>query len=500
MHGQPIGYHFDAYPVSRDPSGGSMEGIWWQPRSTVKDVLVISNSSEKSIGGVLSLSDASGKLWHDRWSLAPHETQRMNVGDVVRKAGLSGSYGGITFASASSAPALDGVHFLYDETAGFSALMNMFDRDPAVKLEQRTWAGNKQWTMWAPMLALQMPDPAARFPSGTVLEPIVFLRNATAKKVSASITLKWRGDSAKGQVKLPDVNLASFETRQLEIGPMQKKLGIPDDAHWALVTLSSPESPDDLLAIAASYDSTGRYGAQTPFSDNLGAFWSGGQWQVDATHNAIVAVTNGGNRATDALLTLHFENGTKNYEIQQTIQPGEQMWLNLSDLIHHGVPDRKGNALPADVTSGTYDLEDLNPGLGGNLIEGKVVLDKTWGHLTYGCLTCCGYSPYLSPDPVNVTVNGVGGISTFGTNNCTGQSGYGLNSYYSSTGKWSSDNTGVAKVTAFQAQGIAPGATIGSATATIPSGDGGRPKPPCPQAHKRRIHPCQRRQFRLTSS
>lgn len=40
--------------------------------------------------------------------------------------------------------------------------------------------------------------------------------------------------------------------------------------------------------------------------------------------------------------------------------------------------------------AGTYDLEDLNPGLGGNLIEGKVALDTTWGHLTYGCLTCCG--------------------------------------------------------------------------------------------------------------
>ena len=66
------------------------------------------------------------------------------------------------------------------------------------------------------------------------------------------------------------------------------------------------------------------------------------------------------------------------------------MWLNFADLIHRSVPDRKGNVLPADVTAGTYDLEDLKPGLGGNLIEGKVALDKTWGHLTYGCLTCCG--------------------------------------------------------------------------------------------------------------
>jgi hypothetical protein len=213
--------------------------------------------------------------------------------------------------------------------------------------------------MWAPMLALQTPDPAAGFPSGTVLQPMLFLRNATAKNLRASIQLTWRGESAKGRAQLPEIRLKPFETRQLDIGSMQKQLGIPDDAHWALVTLTSPVSPDDLLATAASYDSTGRYGAQTPFSDNLGAYWAGGQWQVDATHNALVAVTNGGNRATKALLTLHFDDGRKNYEIQQTIQPGDQMWLNLADLIHQGVPDRKGNAFPADVASGTHDLEDL---------------------------------------------------------------------------------------------------------------------------------------------
>jgi hypothetical protein len=480
MHGQPIGYHVDAFPVPHSTTGGSMEGIWWQPRPTVKDVMVISNSSDKRIGGVLALSDASGKLWRDRWSLSPHATQRIDVGDLVRKAGLTGNYGGIAFSSASFASALDGTHFLYDDTSGFSALMNLVDRDPAAKLEERTWAGNKQWTMWAPMLALQAPDPAAGFPGGTVLQPMLFLRNATAKNVGASMQLTWRGDSDKGRVQLPEVKLKPFETRQLEIGPMQKQLGIPDDAHWALVTLTSPASPDDLLATAASYDSTGRYGAQTPFSDNLGAYWAGGQWLVDATHNAIVAVTNGGNRATKALLTLHFDDGKKNYEIQQTIQPGDQMWLNFADLIHLSVPDRKGNTLPTDVTWGTYDLEDLDPGLGGNLIEGKVALDKTFGHLTYGCLTCCGKTPYLSPDPVNVIVSGFGNISTLGTDNCSAKTGISLSNYFNYNGTWWSDNTSIAQVTAYKAHGMAPGMANGYAKANVPSGDGPYPKSPCP--------------------
>lgn len=48
------------------------------------------------------------------------------------------------------------------------------------------------------------------------------------------------------------------------------------------------------MAIAASYDSTLRYGAQTPFSDQLAAHLEGGEWKVDATHTSLVAAGNGG--------------------------------------------------------------------------------------------------------------------------------------------------------------------------------------------------------------
>lgn len=466
MHGQPIGYHVDAFPVSSEARGGSREGIWWQPHAGAKDVLVISNGSDKLVSGTLSLFDATGKRWSQPLALSGYRTLRMSVGDLVRAAGLAGSYGGIKYEVPANVSAVDSVHVLYDETTGFSATMKMFDRDPAAKLEERTWAGNKQWTMWAPMLALRSPDPAVGFPAGTVLEPTIFVYNPTGKTAPASTTLSWRSDSATGKVSLPAMRLKPFETKRIEIGPMQKQLGIPADAHWALVTLRSAASPDDLIAVAASYDSTGRYGAQTPFSDQLAEHWVGGQWQVDATHNTIAAVTNGGDRPTNALVTLHYNDGKDKYEIQRTLQPGEQMWLNFGDLIHNNVADRKGRTLPSTLTSGTYDLIDLSPGIGGNLFEGKVILDKTWGHLAYGCVQCCGFSdPFLLQDPVDVIINASQPLTSWGVGDCDGND-YSLDNFYGS-GTWSSGNGSIANVTRFSVKGVSAGSTNGYASAPI---------------------------------
>jgi hypothetical protein len=475
LHGGPVGFHINAYPAvgseawPRAALAGSREGIWRQPRPTENDVLVVSNSSEKTLAGTLWLSDASGKRWSRRLSLAAHQTTRLDVRELVAAAGLSGHYGGIQFAVPANAGALDSVHLMYDETARSSALMEMFSRDPAATLQKRTWAGNKQWTTWAPMLALRTPDPAAGLPPRTVLQPTILVRNTTAKKLSASLTISWRGDSGRGQAKLPELGLAPFATQELQIGTMQKQLGIPDDAHWALVTLTSPALPDDLMAIASSYDASGRYGLETRFSDNLGGHFVGGEWLADATHNTLAAVTNGGTKATDARLTLHYDNGQQKYEMQQTIQPGEQMWVNFADLIHHGVPDRKGNVLPADLNSATYDLQDLNPSP-GSLMQGTLVLDNVWGNQVQPQLPeCCGFpSPAWDPDSYEIGVGGVFPGYIEGVDECNDQ----LENISYDFSAWSSKNPAVAAVTTEQVQGVSPGFTTGSAGGWVLEGSG----------------------------
>jgi len=42
-------------------------------------------------------------------------------------------------------------------------------------------------------------------------------------------------------------DLASLDTKQLQIWAMQKQLEIPADAHWAMVTLTTNAAPDDLI-------------------------------------------------------------------------------------------------------------------------------------------------------------------------------------------------------------------------------------------------------------
>ena len=56
-----------------------------------------------------------------------------------------------------------------------------------------------------------------------------------------------------------------------------------------------------------------------------------GLWQVDSTHNSIIAVTNAGKAATTAILTFHYNGGKETYQIKRAITPGDQLWLNLGD-------------------------------------------------------------------------------------------------------------------------------------------------------------------------
>ncbi|MGB2592606.1 MAG: hypothetical protein WBG02_02895 [Candidatus Acidiferrum sp.] len=457
--GHSLAFHIDGTGQDQTENVGSREGIWWLPSSTANDYLVVTNQGQNALQANLSVFDAAGKPSAQIITLAPRAMARYSIRQIAASAGLAGSYGGIKVSAASHAGSLDTLHVVFDPSGGFSAVMKMFDYDPRAQLKERDYAGTGVWTLRAPMLALSNPDPALAFPVGTTLHPQLFIHNNIARIAKLNLSFHWHSDSADGQVPATVLQLAPFQTQQIDIGSMQSCKVIPADAHWASVTLSTDGLPDEVVAVAASYDQSLRYGAQTPFSDQLALQWEGGQWQYDPQHDSIITFGNGGAKPTQAAFTIFYNQGTQKYELDQTLQPGQQMWMDIGKLIRENAPDKDGNTLPADLTTGSYNIRDLTDKTTAMLFEGKVIYDKTYGHVTYGCAACCGYFiPILWYDPINIFYQGLEDDGVQAWYPCENEYDDVSSPFYND---WSSDSPSIVTV---DSRGTHTGVSTGSTT------------------------------------
>lgn len=184
LEGHPVGFHIDASLQPTEWVRGSREGIWWLPRATATDYLVLTNTADRPLETNLVLRDLNGKSAQRRIPIPARQTIRLSVRSLLQELHLGGAYGGITVDVAQGAAYLDTFHVIFDEVTGSAAVMKMFDHDPEASAGERAWGGLKDWTIRAPMMALTRPDPALGFPADTQLQPLVFLRNASAQRVS----------------------------------------------------------------------------------------------------------------------------------------------------------------------------------------------------------------------------------------------------------------------------------------------------------------------------
>jgi hypothetical protein len=459
--GHSIAFHIDATGEDQDLAPASREGVWWLPNDAATDHLVVTNQSARELQADLSLYDSTGREAKQKLTLPPRATIRLSVRQLVRASGLSGTFGGVRIFAPSHGGSLDSVHLLFDETSSFSAFLKMFNHSPKTTLDERDFAHTKTWTLRAPMLALSQPDPALAFPEGTVLHPQLFVHNTIAKSVDVTLRFAWRSASAKGKAAGPSFRLGGFETHQVDVAALQASEVLPKDAAWTSVILTTNGLPEEVVALAASYDKTLRYGAQTPFSDQLAFEWVGSLWEYDVQHNSLITAGNGGSKPVQAGFTIYYNGGTQKYELEQSLQPDEQMWIDVGKLIREQVPDKNGKLLPQDLTSGSYQLRDLSDKFIGSLYEGKVVYDKTFGHVTYGCAGCCAYSlTQLSFNPLGIPLLSTSANGVDAYNTCSSWWESVDESFY---GHWSTASTTIATVNYYATH---TGKAVGSTTSS----------------------------------
>jgi hypothetical protein len=94
----------------------------------------------------------------------------------------------------------------------------------------------------------------------------------------------------------------------------------------------------------------------------------------------------------------------------------------------------------------------------GKIVEGKVIYDKTFGHVTYGCAHCCGIqSVYPLYDPLGVPFQLTNGNGVLGDDNCGNTGLHESPLFY---GNWSTANTSIATVDYYAThRGVGAGAT-----------------------------------------
>jgi len=177
---------------------------------------------------------------------------------------------------------------------------------------------------------------------------------------------------------------------------------------------------------------------------------------------------------TAAEVTLFYNGGKSKYRIEKMLSPSQQLWLDIGRLIRDQVPDSDGHTLPPDTMAGSYELRDLDHAAVGFLYEGKLVIDKTYGHAAYGCGDCCGLTiPELIPDPFGGPPDIDYDEDMQSTEQCGGQ----LVNIAGDATDWKSSNTAVATLPNSTLHTVAIGSATGSATVTVQAT---HPAPQCP--------------------
>ncbi|MFI5059794.1 MAG: hypothetical protein ACHQLQ_16635, partial [Candidatus Acidiferrales bacterium] len=77
--GHPFAFHIDASAESQDLQAGSREGVWWLPKDTTSDYLILTNQGKSTLPLDLSLYDANGRESKQKVLLGPRETSGVSI-------------------------------------------------------------------------------------------------------------------------------------------------------------------------------------------------------------------------------------------------------------------------------------------------------------------------------------------------------------------------------------------------------------------------------------
>lgn len=416
----------------------TFEGLWWRRDAGVTGFVGLANRTSQFVQVSLQVIGAIGtSTTAQTVVLGSHSTKLLSLDDLI--ANLPGNQrltGGlrIVFVGKSSDVMITGG--LENQAEGYSALIPFALHDAASDAPSSI-------TLASTGIMVGHPDPAMKFPNGTVFFPYTYLRNVSASPMKVDRALYYTLAGGGGQrVNLPPVtiNAGSAIHVPLDLG----SVGLGGYNGQITESFSTVSNPSDLIVATGSTDQTANYVFEV--LPRVAATTKSLQdvfWRVGSGYDTMTTLWNSGPAAEDLLITFSFPGAKGHYKLPLHLAPGASSSIDMADLIAEAKADAEGNLIPRGTSAGglivsgpTGLLDDINVVLGGGIFS---VFGATCNPVCYSCgpgLAQFSLAPSLMQSHVGGTTQMVATVTTSG----------GVKETETTETKWSSQNVSVASV------------------------------------------------------
>jgi hypothetical protein len=450
------------YPLQPSPAGpstdslhdtntmpNSFEGLWWKQEKNVSGFLGLANVTSSSVNATVRLTDSTdAPIATYQVAISPHGTKMVSFDELkVAASDFGGVY--LTHDGVENALSISGG--LLDEAVGYSAHLWLLPSSP---MSSHPVPPAVAETTFAELgLMTGAADAMMNFPSGTKFTPYSVIRNITDQPMSVTPTVWWMAGGAAQSAQLPQVTLAPHRTLNMNVPSLIAAAGLKSFNGSVNVILETKGVSGGLLVTSGAVDEKNTYVFEVmprvvaESSSKTLCYWSIGDGD-----DTMVTLWNPSDENQDLVFTLFYTGGHYAYPIQ--LAPRATRNFNISEILHSAIPDADGNLVPAGISEGSAEIagsQGDNDHILVSIESGVYNVRKAICGTT--CVVCNGVTGgSIAIVPVVVS-DGSTAQETFYEDWSTG-SQYN----YTSQGKWSSNATTIATVSAGLVTGVGPGA------------------------------------------
>lgn len=428
----------------------TLEALWWRDTPEVGGFVALANVTDAPIQVSIQPGGSQGtKIAPTGVAVGPHSTQMFDLDSLARDLPeAENQWGGLRLQYSGRMNGIIATGGLWDEATGYSADIPFWvhDGDPSSPSSVITYASVG--------LMMGKPDPMMGFPAGLSFTPYVVIENTTPQPLSVTWAFNYMSHGAPISLSLPVQQLSPFETRRLGLASMLANLGLENFNGDGNARFSFTGHAGDLVLATGSVDQTRNYVfAVVPQGVAKSMGKATNYWSLANGLDSMYSIWNPTDAAQDVVVTLHYGDGSRAYEMPIHLDPQATAMIDVATLKSQRWPDAHGKVMPDGVMEGSVvfsnpkgKTEWMTLAISGGFYN---PLKGTCG---VNCINCYGYSnPQVALNPFYVavqhnTTENAQATYTDGTLQNMGTSG------------WTSTNTSIATVSSSGVvTGMAPG-------------------------------------------